>query len=120
MTEVLVSLSFLFKDPENGTGFFHSDLVVSTLSSYYSQVHGTVDIHDVHHSLHYCSKRPISTIALSLTTVSSFFFLILTFANVEDIHPHTLFLASMKQVIVCLPTTIHPLQCGALVAGHCS
>ena len=26
MTEVLVSLSFLFKDPENGTGFFYSDL----------------------------------------------------------------------------------------------
>ena len=44
MTEVLALLSFLFKDPENGTGLFHLDLIVSTLSSFYSQVHGTVDV----------------------------------------------------------------------------
>ena len=30
-TEVLASLSFLFKDPKNGTGLFRSDLIVSTL-----------------------------------------------------------------------------------------
>ena len=56
--EVLASLSFLFEDPKNGTGLFCSDLIMSTLSSYYSQVHGAVDICDVHHSLHYCSEGP--------------------------------------------------------------
>ena len=73
-TEVLASLSFLFKDPENGTGLFRSDLVVSTLSSYYSQVHGTVDVHDVRHSLHYCGQGPVGAIALSLATVSPLFY----------------------------------------------
>ena len=73
-TDVLASLSFLFKDPENGTGLFHLDLVVSTLSSYYSQVHGAVDVCDVHHSLHYCGQGPVSTIALLLTAVSPFFY----------------------------------------------
>ena len=73
-TEVLASLSFLFKDPENGTGLFRSDLVMSTLSSYYSQVHGTVDVRDVHHSLHYCGQGPIGAIALSLAAVSPFFY----------------------------------------------
>ena len=73
-TEVLASLSFLFKDPKNGTGLFRSDLIVSTLSSYYSQVHGAVDVRDVHHSLHYCSQGPIGAIALWLAAVSPFFY----------------------------------------------
>ena len=85
-TEVLASLSFLFKDPENGTGLFCSDLVVSTLSSYYLQVHGAVDVCDVHHSLHYCSQGPVGAIVLLLAAVSPFFFfIILTFANVCNV-----------------------------------
>ena len=76
-TEVLASLSFLFKDPKNGTGLFHLDLVMSTLSSYYLQVHSTVDVHDVHHSLHYCSQGPVGAIALSLAAVSPFLLLFL-------------------------------------------
>ena len=72
--EVLASLSFLFKDPENRTGLFHLDLIVLTLSSYYLQVHSAVDVHDVHHSLHYCGQGPIGTIALLLAAVSPFFY----------------------------------------------
>ena len=70
VTEVLASLSFFFKDPKNRTGLFHSDLVVSTLSSYYSQIQGTADIHDVHLSMYFCDEGPIGAIALSLAAVS--------------------------------------------------
>ena len=72
-TEVLASLSFLFKDPNNGIGLFCSDLIISTLSSYYSQIFGVVDVCDVHHSRYYCDEGPIGAIALSLAAVSHVF-----------------------------------------------
>ena len=52
-TEVLASLSFLYKDPKNGIGLFCSDLIILTLSSYYSQIFGAVDVCDVCHSRYY-------------------------------------------------------------------
>ena len=69
-TEVLASLSFLFKDPENRMGLFCSDLVVSTISSYYGQIHGATDIHDVCVSMYFCDEWPVGAIALSLATIS--------------------------------------------------
>ena len=69
-TEVLATLSFLFRDPKNGTGLFHLDLIISTLSSYYGQIHGAIDVCDVHHSRYYCDKGPVGAIVLSLATVS--------------------------------------------------
>ena len=66
-TEVLATLSFLFRDPKNGTGLFHSDLIISTLF-YYGQIHGAIDVHDVCHSMYYCDEGPVG--ALSLATVS--------------------------------------------------
>ena len=72
-TEVLASLSFLYRDPKNGIGLFHSDLIISTLSSYYSQIFGVVDVHDVRHSRYFCDEGPIGAIALSLAAVSRVF-----------------------------------------------
>ena len=69
-TEVLATLRFLFRDPKNGTGLFHSDLIISTLSSYYGQIHGAIDVRDVRHSRYYCDEGPVGAIALSLATVS--------------------------------------------------
>ena len=43
-TEVLATLSFPFRDPKNGTGLFHSDLIILMLFSYYSQIHGAIDV----------------------------------------------------------------------------
>ena len=43
-TEVLTFLDFLFKDPKTGTGLFHSNLIITTLSSYYGQIQGVVDV----------------------------------------------------------------------------
>ena len=71
--EVLPSLSFLYKDPKNGIGLFHSDLIILTLSSYYSQIFGVVDVHDVCHSRYFCDEGPIGAIALSLVAVSCVF-----------------------------------------------
>ena len=42
--EVLTSLNFLFRDPKTGTGLFCSDIIVTTLSSYYGQIQGVVDV----------------------------------------------------------------------------
>ena len=39
-TEVLATL--LFRDPKNGTGLFHLDLIILTLSSYYGQIHSAI------------------------------------------------------------------------------
>ena len=69
-TEVLATLSFLFRDPKNGTGLFCLDLIISMLSSYYGQIYGAIDVHDVHHSRYYCDKGPVGAIVLSLATVS--------------------------------------------------
>ena len=69
-TEVLATLSFLFRDPKNGTGLFCSDLIISTLSSYYGQIHVAIDVHDVCHSRYYCDKNPVGAIVLSLAAVS--------------------------------------------------
>ena len=72
-TEVLASLSFLYRDLKNGIGLFCSDLIISTLSSYYSQIFGAVDVRDVHHSRYFCDEGPIGAIALSLAAVSRVF-----------------------------------------------
>ena len=69
-TEVLASLSFLFRDLKNVMGLFHSELIVSTLSSYYCQTHGVVDVCDICHSRYYCKEGPIGAIALSLAAIS--------------------------------------------------
>ena len=69
-TEVLATLSFPFRDPKNGTGLFHSDLIILTLFSYYGQIHGAIDVHDVCHSRYYCDEGPVGAIALSLAAVS--------------------------------------------------
>ena len=42
--KVLASLNFLFRDPKTGTGLFHSNLIITTLSSYYGQIQGAVDV----------------------------------------------------------------------------
>ena len=70
--EVLASLDFLFRDSRTGTGLFHSDLVVTTLSSYYGQIQGAVDVRDIRHSMYFCDEGPIGAIALSLASVSPF------------------------------------------------
>ena len=49
-------------------GLFHSDLIVSTLSSYYTQTFGVVDVHDV--SRYYGDEGPVGAVVLSLATVS--------------------------------------------------
>ena len=67
---MLATLSFLFRNPKNGTGLFCSDLIILTLSSYYSQIHGAIDVHDVHHSRYYCDEDPVGAIVLSLVAVS--------------------------------------------------
>ena len=66
---MLATLSFFFKDPKNGTGLFRSALVVSTLSSFYCQIHGALDVRDVRYSQSYCSEGPIGAIGLSLAAV---------------------------------------------------
>ena len=71
-TEVLTSLDFLFRDPKSGTGLFRSDLIVTTLSSYYGQIQGAVDVRDIRHSMYFCDEGPIGAIALSLASVSPF------------------------------------------------
>ena len=68
-TEVLASLSFLFRDLKNGMGLFCSELIISTLSSYYGQIHSVVDVHDIRHSRYYCDEGAIGAIALSLMAV---------------------------------------------------
>ena len=68
--EVLATLSFLFRDPKNGTGLFCSDLIILTLYSYYGQIHGAIHVCNVHHSRYYCDKGPVGAIALSLATIS--------------------------------------------------
>ena len=70
--EVLASLNFLFLDREAGTGLFHSELVITTLSSYYCQIQGAVDVLDICHSMSYCDEGPVGAIALSLASVSCF------------------------------------------------
>ena len=70
---VLASLSFLYRDPKNGIGLFRSDLIILTLSSYYSQIFGAVDVRDVRHSRYFCDEGPIGAIALSLAAVSCVF-----------------------------------------------
>ena len=70
--EVLTSLNFLFRDPKTGTGLFHSDVIVTTLSSYCGQIQGAVDVQDIHHSMYFCNKGPIGAIALLLASVSPF------------------------------------------------
>ena len=70
--EVLASLDFLFRDPKTGTGLFRSDLIVTTLSSYYGQIQGAVDVQDIHHSMYFCDEGPIGAIALSLASISPF------------------------------------------------
>ena len=60
-TEVLTSLNFLFRDPKTGTGLFHSDLIITTLSSYYGQIQGVVDVRDIHHSMYFCDEGPIGS-----------------------------------------------------------
>ena len=72
-TEVLASLSFLYRDPKNGIGLFCSNLIISTLFSYYSQIFGAVDVRDVHHSRAFYDEVPIGVIALSLAAVSCVF-----------------------------------------------
>ena len=62
-TEVLASLSFFFRDPKNGMGLFHSELIILTVSSYYGQIHSVGDVHDIHHSKYYCDEGPIGAIA---------------------------------------------------------
>jgi hypothetical protein len=71
-TEVLASLDFLFRDPKAGTGLFRSDFIVTTLSSYYGQIQGAVDVRDVRHSAYFCDEGPVGAIALSLASVSLF------------------------------------------------
>ena len=71
-TEVLTSLSFLFRDPKAGTGLLHSDFVVMTLSSYYGQIQGAVDVQDIHHSMYFSDEGPVGAIALLLTSISLF------------------------------------------------
>ena len=70
--EVLASLNFLFLDPEAGTGLFCSELVITTLSSYYCQIQGMVDVPDIRHSMSYCDEGPVGAIAPSLASVSCF------------------------------------------------
>ena len=53
---------------------FSAQISLCQPSSYYSQVHGAVDVCDVHHSLHYCGQGPVGTIALLLAAVSPFFY----------------------------------------------
>ena len=69
-TEVLATLSFLCRDPKDGTGLFCLDLIISTLSSYCSQIHGAIDVCDVCHSMYYCDEGPVGAIVLSLAAVS--------------------------------------------------
>ena len=83
-TEVLATLSFLFRDPKYGTKFFWSDLITSTLSPCYSQIHSAIDVHDVCHSRYYCDEGPVEAIMLSLATVSLDVAYILTFADIHD------------------------------------
>ena len=64
-----MTLSFFFKDPKNGTSLFCSDLVMSTLSSFYCQIHGAVDVRDMRYSQSYCNEGPIGAIGLSLAAV---------------------------------------------------
>ena len=71
-TEVLTSLNFRFRDPKTGTGLFCSNLIVTTLSSYYGQIQGVVDVRDIHHLMYFCNEGPIGAIALSLASVSPF------------------------------------------------
>ena len=68
--EVLASLNFLYKDLKNKIGLFHSDLMIPTLSSYYSQIFGAVDVHDVGNSRYCCDEEHTGVIALSLAAVS--------------------------------------------------
>lgn len=69
-TEILASLDFLYKDPKASVGLFRSDLIVSTLSSYYSQVQGALDVCDVRHAVYYSDEGPLGAIALAITAVS--------------------------------------------------
>ena len=71
--EVLAPLSFFYRDTKNEIGLFRSDLIISTLSSYYSQIFGAVDVCDVRHSRYFCDEGPIGVIALSLAAVSCVF-----------------------------------------------
>ena len=71
-TEVCASLGFPFRDPKAGTGLFHSDFIMTTLSSYYGQIQGAVDVQDIHHSMYFCDEGPVGAIALSLASISLF------------------------------------------------
>ena len=70
--EVLASLNFLFRDPKTGTGLFCSDIIVTTLSSYYGQIQGVVDVWDINHSMYFCDEGPIGPIVLLLASISPF------------------------------------------------
>ena len=70
--EVLTSFNFLFRDPKTGTGLFCSDLIITTLSSYYSQIQGVVDVQDICHLMYFCNKGPIGAIVLLLASISPF------------------------------------------------
>ena len=67
--EVLTSLDFLFRDPRTGTGLFHSNLITTTLSSYYGQIQGVIDVWDIHHSMYFCDDGPIGAIVLLCASI---------------------------------------------------
>ena len=74
--EVLASLSFFTGTQEWDRTLllrFCSDLIILTLSSYYSQIFGVVDVCDVCHSRYFCDEGSIGAIALSLAAVSCVF-----------------------------------------------
>ena len=71
-TDVIASLDFLYKDPKTGTGLFHSNLIITTISSSYGQIQGAVDIQDICHSMYFCDEGPVGAITLSLASISIF------------------------------------------------